>query len=134
MASVQHSTRRVRTVSGGGIFELRAGFKDSQSGQPSSSAQSRYLQPAQSAVGPSVSGAGKRNFQSAFRPNASNERLWKKPKIPDPAVRRVHSINEAIHAQEPDKIELVEMVSSTTDSDDLIWVRVGDVLIEMQID
>lgn len=44
-------------------------------------------------------------------------------------ARKIHAIED-----DEEKFELVEMVSSGNDSDELIWAKVGGVLIEMQID
>ncbi|XP_055524413.1 uncharacterized protein LOC129718037 isoform X2 [Wyeomyia smithii] len=46
-------------------------------------------------------------------------------------TRKVHAIEDQ---SEEEQVELVEMVSSGNDSDELIWAKVGGVLIEMQID
>ncbi|XP_058449091.1 uncharacterized protein LOC131429058 [Malaya genurostris] len=48
--------------------------------------------------------------------------------------RKVHAIEQYDTEDANDEVELVDMVSSANDSDDLIWARVGGVLIEMQID
>lgn len=46
--------------------------------------------------------------------------------------RRVHAIDEAEDLEE--RVELVEMVSSANDTDELILASIGNVMIEMQID
>lgn len=49
--------------------------------------------------------------------------------------RRVHAIDDTGSnnpAEEP--VELVEMVSSANDTDELVWAKIGGVLVEMQID
>lgn len=50
---------------------------------------------------------------------------------PTQFARKIHSIRDN---GEDEQIELVEMVSSGNESDELIWATVGGVLIEMQID
>lgn len=47
-------------------------------------------------------------------------------------TRRLHAIDDAEIDNE--EVELVEMVSSVHDSEELVWANVGGVLIEMQID
>ena len=44
----------------------------------------------------------------------------------------MHAIDEAQNTEE--EVELVDMVSSSNDSEELIWAKVGNVIIEMQID
>lgn len=46
--------------------------------------------------------------------------------------RRVHAIDDTETAEEI--VERVEMVSSANDSDELVWAKIGGVLVEMQID
>lgn len=72
---------------------------------------------AQAFTGPS---AGPSTGSKQFRGNSSYR------------PRRLHAINEAEELEE--RVELVEMVSSANDTDELVWAKVGNVMIEMQID
>ncbi|XP_055628651.1 uncharacterized protein LOC129770061 isoform X2 [Toxorhynchites rutilus septentrionalis] len=47
-------------------------------------------------------------------------------------ARKVHAIDDA--EVDNEEVELVEMVSSVHDSEELVWANVGGALIEMQID
>ncbi|XP_058456797.1 uncharacterized protein LOC131434165 [Malaya genurostris] len=66
----------------------------------------------------------KRSFGQSF---PSHSRPFGSKRIQ--SSRRLHAITDA----ESDS-ELIEMVSSASDSDELVWTKVGGVMIEMQID
>ncbi|XP_061506861.1 uncharacterized protein K02A2.6-like [Anopheles gambiae] len=67
----------------------------------------------------------KRPFGGHFNDSELNKKTAK-------FARKIHAIQD--DGNEPLECELVEMVSSANDSDELIWAKVGGILIEMQID
>lgn len=69
---------------------------------------------------------GKRSFNQAFTGPKQSQGNRSNPS------RRVHAIDESEDIEE--NFELVEMVSSASDTDELVWAKVGNVMIEMQID
>lgn len=69
----------------------------------------------------------KRSYEQTF-PSGSGPVAKKKP---TQFARKIHAIEDK---SEEEQFELVEMVSAGNDSDELIWAKVGGVLIEMQID
>lgn len=71
---------------------------------------------------------GKRSYGEAYRNNATQSE-GQRSKF----VKRVNAINDA-QVAEGGKAELIEMVSSANDSNDMVWAKVGGILIEMQID
>ncbi|XP_055524861.1 uncharacterized protein LOC129718274 [Wyeomyia smithii] len=71
----------------------------------------------------------KRNHFQAFQSNRTSS--GKPPQQPPYPTRQVHAIGDE---QEEEYTELVEMVSSASDSDELVWAKVGGVIVEMQID
>nr|XP_029716391.1 uncharacterized protein LOC115259747 [Aedes albopictus] len=79
---------------------------------------------------PSAQRSLKRTFVQAF-PGPSSGRKQFQPNTPY-HPRRVHAVDEAQNIEE--EVELVDMVSSSNDSEELIWAKVGNVIIEMQID
>lgn len=76
--------------------------------------------------------SGKRSFNQAFPralpPSSTSEQFRNKKVNP---VRRLHAIDDE---DVDENVELVEMVSCDNDCEELVWARVGGVLIEMQID
>lgn len=94
----------------------------SRMGQPGSSTGSSNQPPTKSAI--------KRNYSQTFQPSATAFGKQRRTGTSFPP-RRLHAIADE---EEEVNIELVEMVSSANDSEELVWVKVGGVIIEMQID
>lgn len=71
----------------------------------------------------------KRPFGEAYRSHAEHPQGQQRK-----FVKRVNAIDDATSTDKGKPDELVEMVSSANDLDDMVWVKVGGILIEMQID
>lgn len=106
----------------GKLGHFRAVCYNRMVGQPGSSAGAFYKPPMKSAA--------KRSYPQAFQPNRTSSGKQSRTGARFP-TRRLHAIGDE---QEEEDTELVEMVSSTSDSEELVWAEVGGVIIEMQID